>query len=532
MSTAGKFFDWNIYQVYPRSFKDSNGDGVGDLAGITEKLDYLKGLGINAVWISPCYKSPNVDNGYDISDYRDIMDEMGTTADWEELKEGLHARGMKLIMDFVANHTSDKHYWFEQARSSRDNPYHDYYYWAEEPLNDWQSWFGGGSVWEYNPPTGEYYMHTFAVQQPDLNWTNPKVRREMRDIVDFWVSKGVDGFRCDVIDCISKDFEKGKMADGPLLHDYLHELFGRREVEHIFTVGECRTDESTILATCGEGRNELKCVFQFEHLDTGRSDKFTRKKPDLDGLRAVLVKWQNFTQSHNLPYVIVTDNHDQTAFISRAGNDKKLRYESATMFAAMFYMLRGIPLIYQGQEIGLPNAHYDDISAFDDVETLNYYREHAGTVPPDELMERINFGARDNARRPMPWSGGKNYGFGDGKPWTALHSRGGEINVARDLESGKSVYAFYRKIFELRAEYECLRNGKFEDITPRDGCFAYQRTGENGRVVVVCNFKKSGEIAVPDCVGLRCVLSNYGREGRTVSGEYAPYEAAVFVGVL
>lgn len=410
--------DLIFYQVYPRSFSDSNGDGIGDLNGITAKLDYLQWLGINAIWLSPCYKSPNRDNGYDISDYRDIMDEFGTLADWERLIGQAHKRGIRLIMDLVANHTSDEHFWFRQARSSRQNPYHDYYYWADKPLNDWQACFGG-SAWEYNEPTGEYYLHSFAVQQPDLNWENPRVREEMRAVVDYWADKGVDGFRCDVLDYISKDFSAGKMFNGPRLHEYIRELFGREKTARLFTVGECQSGEDDIMDICGEGRKELTCVFQFEHFGVGRREKFERCAYETDEIRDILVKWQNFTQKNHLLYTLFTDNHDQAHYISRLGNDKELRYECATMYAAMFYLLKGIPFLYQGQEFGTPDPHYDSIGDFNDVETLNYYRENRGKMSEADLMEQINFGSRDNVRRPIAWNGGENFGFGGARRGSA-----------------------------------------------------------------------------------------------------------------
>ena len=345
-----------VYQIYPRSFFDSNGDGIGDLNGIKQKIPHLKELGINAVWICPCYKSPNYDNGYDISDYRDIMDEFGNLSDWKSLAAELHSNGIKIIMDLVVNHTSSQHFWFKQARSSKNNPYHDYYIWADKPLTDWTACFGG-SAWEYNEATNEYYLHSFAVQQPDLNWENPKVRKECCDVVDFWVDLGVDGFRCDVLDFISKDFKQNKMLNGPHLHEYIRQLFGREKVKHVFTVGECQSDVKSICDICGKNRDELKSVFQFEHIGLGRSDKYTPAPYTGNDIKNVLVKWQNFTAEHDLLYILFTDNHDQPFYISRLGNDKELRYECATAYCGMFYLLKGIPFIYQGQEFGSVNSY-------------------------------------------------------------------------------------------------------------------------------------------------------------------------------
>ena len=524
-----KFLDLIIYQVYPRSFYDSNGDGIGDLNGVTDKLDYLFELGINAIWLSPCYKSPNCDNGYDISDYRDIMDEFGTLADWERMISEAHKRGIKIIMDLVANHTSDEHFWFQEARKSRDNPYHDYYYWADKPLTDWKAAFGG-STWEYNEQTNEYYFHSFAVKQPDLNWTNPKVRKEMCAVVDYWVDKGVDGFRCDVLDFISKDFAAGKLLNGPHLHKYIRELFGREKTKHIFTVGECQSDIKNITDICGEDRHELTCVFQFDHFNTGRYDKYLPCAYKIDETRDILVKWQNFSYKHNILYTLFLENHDQPRYISRLGNDGELRYESATMYAAMFYLLKGIPFIYEGQEFGTPNPEYSDIVDFNDVETVNYYHENEGKVLKNELMERVNFGSRDNARRPMTWTSGKNFGFGQGKAWITLHSRGAEVNAERDIASEKSVLRFYKRLLKFRTANEIIRYGDFKDCTKQDGCFVYERTLNDEVVLVVCNFDKANTIstghAATDYIP---VISNYNRSERTPDGIYAPYEVAVFV---
>lgn len=516
------FLDWVVYQIYPRSFFDGNGDGIGDLKGITQKLDYLIELGVNAVWLSPCYKSPNCDNGYDISDYRDIMDEFGTLDDWKEMISGMHDRGIKLIMDFVANHTSSEHEWFKQARTSRNNPYHDYYIWRDEIPNDWQSVFFG-SAWEYNAPTNEYYLHSFAVGQPDLNWENPKVRKEMCAIIDYWVDLGVDGFRCDVLDYIAKDFERGLMNNGPKLHEYIRELFGREKVKHVFTVGECSMGEDKIADICGADRDELKCIFQFDHIGHGRSDKYTLVKQNIDELRNTLVKWQYFTEEHNLLYTLVTDNHDQPHYIERGGHDGHNRYEVATMYAAMFYLLKGIPFIYQGIEFGTPDPHYDNIADYDDVETLNYYRDHKDE---SDIMKRVNVGSRDNTRRPMCWDNTKNYGFSSAdKTWIKLHSFGGEVNLESDRKAKKSVFAFYQKLLALRNSSNTVKFGKFEDITRGDGYFAYMRTFRGKQILVVCNFDDMREIT--DLPASKYLFGNSKERG--TNGTYMPFETAVFM---
>lgn len=520
-----KYLDWIIYQIYPRSFCDLNGDGIGDLRGITSKLDYLKELGVNAVWLSPCYKSPNCDNGYDISDYYDIGQDFGTLDDWKEMISEMDRRGIKLIMDFVANHTSSEHEWFKQAKSSRDNPYHDFYYWTEKP-NDWQSVFGG-PAWEYNPPTGEYYLHTFAVGQPDLNWENPRVREEMCKVVDFWADLGVAGFRCDVLDCISKDFKNNKMSNGPRLHEYIKLLFGREKARKLFTVGECGVGEDAICDLCGSERDELSCVFQFEHFDVGRGQKMEKKPFKLDEIRDILVKWQYFAERKNIPYTLFTDNHDNAHYLSRLGNDGELRYECATMFAAMFYLLKGIPFIYQGQEYGAADPRYDDIGCFDDIETFNYYNEFKDSLSRDELLARINFGSRDNVRRPMCWNGGKNFGFSTAeRTWIPLHTRGAEINAERDAKSEKSVSAFYKKVFGLRKTSEAARSGEFRDVTAGDGYFAYTRTCGGESLLVVCNFGETREISGLPKFG-RYLFGNYAARSAP-DGVYKPYETAIF----
>lgn len=521
------FLDWVVYQIYPRSFKDGNADGVGDIKGIISKLDYLEELGINAVWLCPCYKSPNCDNGYDISDYRDIMDEFGTLDDWKDLTDKMHRKGMKLIMDLVVNHTSCEHIWFKEGRKSKDNRYHDYYIWRDKIPNGWKSCFGDPSAWEYNEQTDEYYLHSFSVGQPDLNWTNPDVRKEICDIVDYWVDAGTDGFRCDVIEFISKDFERGLMSNGPELHEYVRELFGRDKVRHIFTVGECYAGKEGMNDICGENRNELSCIFQFEHFSVGAgADKYMKKDYETDEIGGIISKWQNFTEKNDLLYPLLTDNHDHSRFISRAGNDREYRYECATMYATMFYLMKGIPFVYQGQEFGTPDPRYDDIACFDDIECVNYYRAHKKAVPYAELMDRINFNSRDNARRPMCWDNTKNYGFSDGdKTWLPLHSRGHEVNLENDIKSEKSVFAYYKKILKFRKQSDSVRHGKFKNITVGKGYFAYVMTGDNGCVLVVCNFGKARVInGLPE---YEYMFGNYGGN-KPANGMYRPFEARVF----
>ena len=343
-----------IYQVYPRSFMDTNGDGIGDLPGVTSKLDYLKELGVNAIWLCPCYKSPNDDNGYDISDYRDIMDEFGTMEDMKRLIAEMHARDMKVIMDLVPNHTSTAHRWFQESRKGRDNPYSDFYYWFDEIPNDWESCFRG-SAWAFDEMRGQYYLHSYAVSQADLNWNNPAVVKAMQDVVDFWVDMGVDGFRVDVIDQISKDFEAGRNCFGPRLHEFIHALFGREKTAKLFTVGECWVDDiEEMRRHCAAERGELCTLFQFDHLDCGRDGKFTPKPDSLRTVRDVLVSWQEKTAQYDLLHSLFSDNHDNSMLISRAADDRAKRYESATCLAAMFYLLRACPSSTRGRSSDRP----------------------------------------------------------------------------------------------------------------------------------------------------------------------------------
>ncbi|MBR2286635.1 MAG: alpha-glucosidase [Clostridia bacterium] len=519
------FLRWNIYQIYPRSFMDANGDGIGDLRGILSRLDYLKDLGINAIWLCPCYLSPNDDNGYDISDYREIMPELGTMEDMDRLIAALHERGMKLIMDLVPNHTSTQHAWFQASRRGRDNPYSDFYYWSDTVPNTWQSVFRG-SAWAYDDVRGQYYLHSFALTQADLNWENPAVVRAMQDIVDFWVDKGVDGFRIDVIDMISKDLAAGKNGFGPRLHEYIRALFGREKTAHLFTVGESGVqDLEEMLRHCAAERNELSTLFLFDHLDVGRSDKFTPKPDTLLSLRDRLLRWQRESEANDVLHALFTDNHDNSPLLSRIADDREKRYESATLLAVMVYLLKGVPFIYQGQEIGMTAAHYDSISDFDDIETHNAYREFCAEMTPEEALEKINFGSRDNARHPMAWDGSATAGFTSGTPWLALHSRFRDINVQADLASEKSVYRFYQALLSLRASAPAFLDGTLTVLSrPEDPFFVFTRCAEDTCYAVVCIFEEPREITLPfPCA---CpVLSNHKRT--TLHGLYPAYGCAV-----
>ncbi len=519
-----KFLGYIIYQVYPRSFNDTNGDGIGDINGVTEKLDYLKDLGVNAIWLCPCFKSPNEDNGYDISDYRDIMDEFGTLEDVKRLIREMHKRGMKLIMDLVPNHTSSDHVWFQESRKSKDNPYSDYYYWVDTPPNNWESCFGG-SAWEYDELRGQYYLHSYAVKQPDLNWENPRVVEEIQAIIDFWVDLGVDGFRIDVIDQISKNWEKEQNCFGPQLHDHIRALFGREKLRHVFTVGECWAGNiEEIIRHCAYEREELSTLFQFNHLCCGRSDKWNAKEDSLKSVRDIIANWQTLHEQHDLIYALFTDNHDNAPFVSRIGNDQELRYESATCVAAMLYMLRGVPFIYQGQEFGFVSSHHDSIEEFDDIESINAYNTFCKTMSSEEALQKINFGSRDNPRRPMCWNGEEGHGFSEAMPWIPHHSRAKEVNLQTDMQSEKSVFAFYRDLLHLRTENEAVLYGDFTVISkPEDDFFMYAREYKGKRFIIVCNFEKESYITVE--TDGKIVLSNYTRKEN--SGLYRPYEAVI-----
>lgn len=521
------FLDWVVYQIYPKSFLDTNGDGWGDLNGVIRKIDYIQSLGANAIWLCPVYKSPQKDNGYDISSYREIDERYGAMQDFERLVSLAKGKGIKIIMDLVANHTSDEHEWFKQARSSRDNPYHDYYYFVESPLNDWQSIFGG-SAWEYNEPTGEYYLHSFAKEQPDLNWQNPKVRQEFCDILDFWVEKGVDGFRCDVLDFIAKDFEKGEMYGGEKLHDYVRQLFSGERRAKLFTVGECQADENSIYNLCGEGRGELKCSFQFEHMTTARS-KYLPPFHTFEEFAKILFKWQKFSFDKDFLYVLFTDNHDYPWLNSRMGNDRELRYYSATAIALLVYGLRGIPFVYQGQEIGSANSYFEKIEDFDDVEAKNYYARRKDEIGKNKALKEVNFGNRDNTRRPFAWTVDRGYGFTDGTPRLGFSTRSDEINLERDVSRKNSVFAFYRELFFLRNSIPALRYGSFKEVTNGKGFIAYEREYGKEKYLIVCNFDKEKQVAgYGDGLLLLANFTQKRREKTSIDRIFQPFECGLF----
>ena len=517
------------YQIYPKSFCDTNGDGIGDIKGIIGKLDYLKSLGINTVWLSPCYPSPGDDNGYDISDYRGIASEYGTLDEFKEMLDGMHSRGIKLLMDLVVNHTSDEHEWFIQSRSSKDNPYRDYYIWRDpvdghEP-NEWVAAFGG-SAWEYDELTGQYYLHLFSKKQPDLNWGNPKVRQEIADMINYWLDMGVDGFRCDVINNISKDFTRAYAGgNGPRLHEYLHELHVKALEPHgAFTVGETwGLTPAQALDLTSEERGELTTTFQFEHLLLGRvnGDKFDPEPVDRKAFVDILAKWEYGLSEDSYP-VLVMENHDQPRALSRFG-DKNYPYESATMLASLLYGMRGVIFIYQGQELGLHDPIFNSLDEYRDIETLNAYRDlkSLGKFSDEELLRKMQFGSRDCGRTPIPWTTEKEGGFTNGTPWIKTQVDKGYTVEEQDGDE-KSVLNFYRRLLSVRRNTACMGDGRFELLLNDGKTSVYARTLDGETVYVVTRFDEN-ECVIPECVptDAKVILNNYDSFGNTLK----PYQS-------
>lgn len=486
-----------VYQIYPRSFNDSNGDGIGDLQGIIEKLDYLKELGIGAIWLSPVYQSPNDDNGYDISNYEAIMDEFGSMDDMEELLAQANQRGIKIIMDLVVNHTSDEHAWFIEARKDKNSPYRDYYIWANPAAdgtapNDLTSFFSG-SAWKFEEETGQYYLHFFSKKQPDLNWENEKVREEVYHMMNFWIDKGIGGFRMDVIDLIGKVPQEKISTNGPKLHDYLQEMnqktFGKYD---LLTVGEtmAATPENAKLYSKPE-RKELSMVFQFQHMNLdiqANGEKWDLAPLDVAKLKEVLAKWQKELgdEGWNSLY---WNNHDQPRIVSRWGDDDKYRVQSAKMLAILLHMMKGTPYIYQGEEIGMTNTPISDISEAADIESINMYHERlAKGYDKKDILASINAKGRDNARRPMAWDSSTNAGFTSGKPWLALNDNYKDINVELALKGPNSIFYTYQKLIQLRKENPIMIWGSFQLVDTVDEVFSYYRKYKGQRWLVVTNF--------------------------------------------
>ncbi|HEY5894442.1 MAG TPA: alpha-glucosidase [Chthoniobacterales bacterium] len=550
-----------VYQIYPRSFRDSNGDGIGDLRGIIEKLDYLKELGINVVWLSPVYKSPNDDNGYDISDYQDIMDEFGTLADWDELIAGMHQRGIKLVMDLVVNHTSDEHRWFTEARKSKDNPYRDYYIWrpakdGREP-NNWESFFSG-SAWQYDEATDEYYLHIFSRKQPDLNWENPKVRKAVYDMMHWWLKRGVDGFRMDVINFISKvpglpdapvvtngpyQFGGQYFVNGPRLLEFLYEI--KQQVLSKYdtiTVGEApmATTEHAIDIT-HEETGHLNMLFQFEHVELDMEPgnmlgKWYLKPLNLLDLKRVISRWQKDLEGKGWNSLYLS-NHDQPRALSRFGDDGQYRVESAKLLATFLHTLQGTPYVYQGEEIGMTNVKFDSIDDYRDIETLNMYRafvdEKGGS--PDAIMPAIYAKSRDNARTPVQWDASDKAGFSTGTPWIKVNPNYKEINVKEALADPDSIFYYYQRLIRLRKDHPVIVYGKYDLILDaHEEVYAFTRTLRDERLLVLLNFTKNTPVlALPTTLVFsdkKLLISNYqvdpGEDIRLLT--LKPFEARVY----
>ncbi len=542
-----------VYQIYPRSFKDSNGDGIGDINGITEKLDYLKELGIDVIWLSPVYQSPNDDNGYDISDYQAIMEEFGTMEDFDRMLAEAHKRGIRIVMDLVVNHTSDEHAWFVESKKSRENPYRDYYIWREgkdgkEP-NNWGSVFNG-SAWVYDETTDMYYLHLFSKKQPDLNWDNPKVREEVFSMMNWWCEKGIDGFRMDVISMISKveGLPDGKVQgglygdaspyvqNGPHVHEYLQEM--NKEVlskYDLLTVGECAgvTIEEAKKYASNKG-TELGMVFQFEHmdLDQGEFSKWGDKKVKLTALKENLTKWQNELEGKAWNSLFWC-NHDQPRVVSRFGNDsKEYREVSAKMLATCLHLMQGTPYVYQGEELGMTNVPFASVDEFKDIESINAYHEYveSGLISKEDMMRYLCYKSRDNARTPMQWNNQENAGFTTGTPWIKVNPNYVEINAEEEVKRADSVFSYYKKLIALRHQEEVIVYGHYELLLPEsEELYVYTRELNEEKLLVICNFTdKEVSYAVPnEFVGKEILISNYEEQEIKQELSLKPYEAIV-----
>lgn len=552
---------WNnsvVYQIYPKSFQDSNGDGVGDLRGIINRLDYLKKLGVDIIWLNPIYKSPQVDNGYDISDYQAINPTLGNMADFQELINGIHHRGMKLVMDLVVNHTSDQHKWFEESKKSKDNPYRDYYIWRDgkngkEP-NNWGSYFSG-PAWKYDPETDQYYLHLFAPQQPDLNWGNPNVRHSVYDMMNWWAAKGVDGFRMDVINLISKPKEltdgpltgdekyanvEKLVPNGPRMHEFLQEMNRNVMSKHkMITVGEMPgTTPEQAKAYANLDNKELNMIFQFEHMGLdGNSNpalgKWNDQKTKLVDLRANFTKWQKglMGTAWNSLY---WNNHDQPRVVSRFGDDsnEENRLKSAKMLATMLHFQQGTPYIYEGEEIGMTNVYFDKLADYVDLESINAYHQLVDDqhlLDGKTMLKYLAMHSRDNARTPMQWDDSKNAGFSTGTPWEKVNPNYPTINVEKALADQNSIFYYYQKLIKLRHELPVITNGDFQLVAGNEddpAVFAYRRQNADTTLLVINNYTDQTlqrHYDVPD--GAKLLITNYADDaGETIR----PYEAKVY----
>ncbi|WP_409272274.1 alpha,alpha-phosphotrehalase [Neobacillus sp. SCS-31] len=544
-----------VYQIYPKSFKDTTGNGIGDLQGIIDKLDYLKELGVDVVWLTPIYKSPQRDNGYDISDYFSIHEEYGTMDDFDRLLDEAHKRGLKLIMDIVVNHTSTEHPWFQESRKSKDNPYRDFYIWRDGvdggPPTNWESKFGG-NAWEYDEQTGQYYLHLFDVTQADLNWENEKVREKVYDMMKFWFEKGVDGFRLDVINLISKDQsfpndDKGDgrrfYTDGPRVHEFMKEM--NREAFSKYdsmTVGEM---SSTTIENCIQYSNpeskELSMTFNFHHLkvDYEGGDKWTLADFDFIALKRILSTWQEEMNGGGGWNALFWCNHDQPRVVSRYGDDGEYRVESAKMLATTIHMMQGTPYIYQGEEIGMTNPGFESIEDYRDVESLNIFRlKKAAGMDEKEILEILKSKSRDNSRTPVQWDASANAGFTSGTPWIGVAGNYRDINVEKALADKDSVFYHYKMLIGLRKEYDIITHGDYKLILAEDQrIFAYTRSWNGETLLVVNNFYgKNAQFELPDDVRIEGVggkasvlISNYKDHPKDYrSFTLRPYESVVF----
>lgn len=526
-----------VYQVYPKSFNDTTGSGVGDLAGITEKLDYLKELGITVIWLSPVYESPGDDNGYDISNYEQIDPAFGTMEDMEQLIAEAKKRGIYIVMDLVVNHTSDEHEWFEEAKSSRDNPYRDYYIWRD-PVdggvpNDLQSTFGG-SAWEYSEETGQYYLHLFSKKQPDLNWENPAMRQDVYQMMNFWLDKGIGGFRLDVIDLIGKQPDQLVTADGPKLHDYLQEMneatFGHQDV---LTVGETwsATVQNAKQYSNPDG-SELSMVFQFEHILLDQQDdgeKWDLKPLNLVDLKRTLAKWQTELGDEGWNSLF-WNNHDTPRIVSRWGNDGEYRQESAKLFAILLHLMKGTPYIYQGEEIGMTNYEMASLDDIYDIESINMYHERlAAGYSEADILTSINAKGRDHARTPMQWHGDQAHaGFTAGQPWIPVNDNFTEINVAQNLAEKDSVFATYQQLIQYRKDHDIVVKGDFQLLYPdHPAVFAYKRQWQDDAFVVFANVSEEEQTVDVAELSLNDVIINNYDEVTVRDGQLIlePYQA-------
>ncbi|MFC6182418.1 glycoside hydrolase family 13 protein [Lactiplantibacillus daowaiensis] len=545
-----------VYQVYPRSFQDSNGDGIGDLPGITSRLDYIKKLGADVIWLNPIYRSPGVDNGYDISDYYDINPEFGTMADFDQLLAQAHQRGLKIMMDIVVNHSSDQNKWFIESAKSQDNPYSDYYIWRDPvdghaPTN-WGSFFSG-SAWTYVPARGQYYLHAFAVEQPDLNWENPKLRQAVYDMMNFWVDKGVDGFRLDVINLISKPtkFVDGQpnpgepyadigpiIANGHRLSEFLQEMHAKVLAGHdLMTVGE--TPSATIKdaqQSAGLTTNELNMVFEFEHMNLDGNPapelgKWNDQPVDLVDLKQSLSKWQTGLQgtAWNSLY---WNNHDQPRIVSRFGSDEpKDRVVAAKMLATMLHGLQGTPYIYEGEELGMTNAHFTKLSDYQDLESLNAYHhlvDEEHRVSATQMLAYLAHMSRDNARTPMQWDASLNAGFSTAKPWLQVNANYPKINAQQTLASDASIFSYYQHLIKLRHTLPVMTTGTYQLLDANDASvYAYLRTSDTDQLLVICNFTATDQIRDYDQLPAtaKLLLGNYADDQ---GAALRPYEAKIY----